>query len=118
MHKLIKQPDFELKQCMFGEHVLKNNIKPVAIVESEKSAVIASVYLPQFIWLAVGSLNNLNAEKCKVLQGRTVVLYPDLNGFEKWNEKKKELARLFPEHNLIFLIYLNAKQPKLKGYKV
>ena len=96
VHKLIQQPDFELKQCLFGEHLLKGNMKPVAIVESEKTAVIASVYLPQFIWLAVGSLNNLNAEKCKVLQGRTVVLYPDLNGFEKWNEKKKELARLFP----------------------
>lgn len=76
-------PDFELKQCLFGEHLLRDKAKPIAIVESEKTAIIASVYLPQFIWLAVGSLTNLNAEKCSVLKGRTVTLFPDLNGFEK-----------------------------------
>jgi hypothetical protein len=50
------------------------------------------VYLPQFIWLAVGSLTNLNAEKCKVLKGRSVTLFPDLNGFEKWSAKAKEFS--------------------------
>jgi len=83
VHKALKQPEFELRQCLFGEHLLIDKTKPVAIVESEKTAVIASVYLPQFIWLAVGSLTNLNAEKCSVLKGRTVTLFPDLNGFEK-----------------------------------
>jgi len=94
VHKVIKQPEFELKQCLFGEHLLHDKTKPVAIVESEKTAVIASVYLPQFIWLAVGSLTNLNAERCSVLRGRTVTLFPDLNGFEKWNNKAKELSHL------------------------
>jgi len=70
----------------------QNYSKPIAIVESEKTAIIASVYLPQFIWVAVGSLSNLNAEKSSVLRGRTVVLYPDLNGFEKWSEKAKALS--------------------------
>jgi hypothetical protein len=94
VHKALKQPEFELKQCLFGEHLLIDKTKPVAIVESEKTAVIASVYLPQFIWVAVGSLNNLNAEKCSILRGRTVTLFPDLNGFEKWSSKAKELSRL------------------------
>ena len=94
VHKVIKQPEFELKQCLFGEHLLHDKTKPVAIVESEKTAVITSVYLPQFIWLAVGSLTNLNAEKCGILKGRTVTLFPDLNGFEKWNNKAKELSHL------------------------
>ena len=93
-HKAIKQPEFELKQCLFGEHLLIDKTKPVAIVESEKTAVIASVYLPQFIWVAVGSLTNLNAEKCSILKGRTVTLFPDLNGFEKWSSKAKELSHL------------------------
>ena len=79
---------------MFGEHLLQDKTKPVAIVESEKTAVIASVYLPRFIWLAVGSLTNLNAEKCSVLKGRSVILFPDLNGFEKWNTKAKELSHI------------------------
>jgi len=94
VHKAIKQPEFELRQCLFGEHLLIDKTKPVAIVESEKTAVIASVYLPQFIWVAVGSLTNLNAEKCSILKGRTVTLFPDLNGFEKWSSKAKELSHL------------------------
>lgn len=94
VHKALKQPEFELKQCLFGEHLLINKTKPVAIVESEKTAVIASIYLPQFVWVAVGSLTNLNAEKCSILKGRTVTLFPDLNGFEKWSSKAKELSHL------------------------
>ena len=95
VHKALKQPEFELKQCLFGEHLINQDLsKPVAIVESEKTAVIASVYLPHFIWVAVGSLTNLNVEKCSILKGRTVVLFPDLNGFEKWNDKAKELSHL------------------------
>lgn len=94
VHKALKQPEFELRQCLFGEHLLIDKKEPVAIVESEKTAVIASVYLPQFVWVAVGSLTNLNAEKCSILKGRTVTLFPDLNGFEKWSSKAKELSHL------------------------
>jgi hypothetical protein len=36
----------------------------------------------------------LNAEKCSILKGRTVTLFPDLNGFEKWSSKAKELSHL------------------------
>jgi rubredoxin len=94
VHSTLKQPEFELRQCLFGEHLLIDKTKPVAIVESEKTAVIASVYLPKFIWTAVGSLTNLNAEKCRILKGRTVVLFPDLNGYEKWSNKAKQLSHL------------------------
>lgn len=92
VHSVLKTPEFELKQCLFGSHLLQDNTKPVAIVESEKTAIIASVYLPQFIWIAAGSLNNLNADKCSILKGRTVTLFPDLKGFDKWSSKAKELS--------------------------
>ena len=94
VHKALKQPEFELRQCLFGEHLLIDKTKPVAIVESEKTAAIASVYLPQFVWVAVGSLTNLNVKKCNILKGRTVTLFPDLKGFEKWSSKAKELSHL------------------------
>lgn len=95
VHTALKQPEFELKQCFFGEHLINQDLsKPIAIVESEKTAVIAGVYLPQFTWLAVGSLKNLNAEKCSILKGRKVILFPDLRGFEKWTEKAKELSHI------------------------
>jgi hypothetical protein len=95
VHTALKQPDFNLQQCLFGEHLLRlEKNKPVAIVESEKTAVISSVYFPNFIWLAVGSITNLNAEKCKVLAGRSVVLFPDLKAFDKWSAKAKELSNI------------------------
>ena len=94
VHKALKQDEFELKQCLFGEELLIDKTKPIAVCESEKTAVIASVYLPQFIWVAVGSLTNLNAERCNVLKGRTVILFPDLKGFDKWSNKAKELSHI------------------------
>ena len=101
VHKALKQPEFELRQCLFGEHLLIDKTKPVAIVESEKTAVIASVYLPQFIWLAFGGIG-FNADKSQVLKGRTVTLFPDCSlpkegkptAFEQWSSKAKELSHL------------------------
>ncbi|UTA69567.1 DUF6371 domain-containing protein [Emticicia sp. 21SJ11W-3] len=90
VHSVLNLPDFNLKQCFFGEHLLINNTKPVAIVESEKTALIASLYEPRFTWLAAGSLNSLSADKCKVLEGRKVFLFPDVNAFEKWQAKVQE----------------------------
>jgi hypothetical protein len=92
-HKLLKLADYNLKLCLFGEHLLKSEpARPVAIVESEKTAIIASVYMPQYIWLAVGGLSQLTGERCKVVKGRTVMLYPDLNAYNKWEAKAKELG--------------------------
>ena len=102
-HKLIKQPEFGLKQCFFGEHLLIDKTKPIAVCESEKTAVIASVYLPQFIWVASSGLHGLNFDKCSILKGRTVTLFPDLSkpkiegkstAFEIWSRKAKELSYL------------------------
>jgi hypothetical protein len=84
--------DFNLQQCFFGEHLLKlYPNKPVAIVESEKSALIASAVFPDLIWLAAGNLNGLSIEKAKILKGRNVTLFPDLGAFEKWSEKSTEI---------------------------
>jgi hypothetical protein len=95
VHKALKIENFDLQQCFFGEHLLKKELtKPIAIVESEKTAIIASVYLPKFVWLATGGLSNLTPEKCKVLEGRNVALYPDLNAFDKWSIRAKELSHI------------------------
>jgi hypothetical protein len=94
VHSVLKLPVFNLQQCFFGEHLLQGNNMAVAIVESEKTAIIASVYLPQFVWIAAGNKTGLTDEKCKVLQGRNVVLYPDLNAFDLWVKRTKELSHI------------------------
>jgi hypothetical protein len=91
VHTVLKIPDFNLSQCLFGEHLLRDTTKMVAIVESEKTAIIASCYLPDFIWLACGGSEGLSIDKCRCLRGRTVVLYPDAGMYDKWNDKAKAL---------------------------
>lgn len=79
-HSLLKQEDFNLKQCFFGEHLLPKSLdKPVAIVESKKTSLIASFYMPQFQWIATGGKHGcFNDEKLPVLKSRKVILFPDL----------------------------------------
>ncbi|MFZ4525663.1 MAG: DUF6371 domain-containing protein [Chlorobium sp.] len=87
VHKALKLEPYHLQQCLFGEHLLSiDQVRPVAIVESEKTAIVAAGFMPEFIWTATAGKNNLNKEKLKALQGRRVVLFPDLMAFEKWRE--------------------------------
>lgn len=85
--RLLK-PDFNLMQCFFGEHLLRFDLqKPVAIVEAEKTAVIASICFPEFVWLAIGSKQSLKAGRLKRLgQSRKFILYPDADGFALWTD--------------------------------
>jgi hypothetical protein len=88
---------YYLQQCLFGEHLLNTHPdKPVAVVESEKTALIAALHLPQYLWLATGGLHNLNPAKCQVLKGRKVILYPDVNAYTQWQQKANDLQLLLP----------------------
>jgi len=69
----------------------------VCVVEAPKTAVIASLYFPNFVWLAVGALAYLTADRCKALtdgtpRGRNVILWPDLNGYDLWKERANKLS--------------------------
>lgn len=90
-HKLLKLPNFELGQCFFGQHLLKDDHdRPVAIVESEKTALICSVYMPEFVWLATGGKNGVGLSKPETtvaLRSRDIILFPDLGAFEDWKHK-------------------------------
>lgn len=94
--KQIAGPDANLAQCFFGEHQLPQfPSAPVAIVESEKTAVIMSALMPDAVWLATGGKNGARWTDRAVynaLEGRTVILYPDLGAFSEWQERGKVLA--------------------------
>lgn len=100
IHSIMKRrgllpEDFNLVQCLFGEHLLRMYPdKVVALVESEKSALIASGVYPEYIWLATGGKSQLSIDKLRVLQGRTVIMFPDVDGFEYWNDKAGEIEAI------------------------
>jgi len=93
-HAELKIPDFNLRQCLFGEHLL--NVYPsypIILVESEKTVIIMSHFIQDCIWLATGGKNGcFNSEAMKVLQGRDVTLMPDLGATELWKEKASMLS--------------------------
>ena len=90
IHSILKKQrvlaeDWQLSQCLFGEHLLKTHPdKVVVLVESEKSAVIGSAIFPDYVWLATGGKSQMREEKLRVLSGRTVLLFPDADAYAEW----------------------------------
>ena len=99
VHSLMKKRgllpnDWELSQCLFGEHLigLYPN-KPIALVESEKTALIGAGYLPKFLWVATGGKMNFSERMLQPLKGRTVIAFPDADAYNDWKKKAAELAK-------------------------
>lgn len=81
-HKLRAETrSLNLAQVFFGQHLLNEfPDKPIGIVESEKTAVICSFFMPQYNWIATGGKNGAKWREYsvyKALEGRRVVLFPD-----------------------------------------
>lgn len=87
----------EINEPFFGEHLLPlHPEKVVAIVESEKTALIASMFYPGMIWLATGGKDKLTRRKMRAVRGRHVVLYPDLDeGYTRWRHLSEDLSAYF-----------------------
>lgn len=93
IHSILKKQqalpeEWQLSQCLFGEYLL--NVYPdkvVVLVESEKSAVIGSAIFPGYVWLATGGKSQMKEEKLRVLSGRTVLLFPDADGYAEWKQR-------------------------------
>lgn len=82
-----------VQQCLFGEHLLKERPgATVCVVESEKTAVIASMFYPDYVWLATGGSHGLSLEKCMVLAGSNVILFPDIGQYDEWSAKAIDLS--------------------------
>ncbi len=113
-HSILKMPDFHLKQCFFGEHLLQGSAKSVAIVESEKTALIAAHYMPDYLWLATGGKHGcFNSEAIKVLSGRRVLLVPDLNAYKDWKEKEPMFRKIGCEVNTFKYFENNANKEQI-----
>ncbi|MDB9754895.1 DUF6371 domain-containing protein, partial [Winogradskyella sp.] len=86
VHSQINKPHFELNQCLFGLHLVTDEIKKIAIVESEKTAILFSIERPDYVWLATGSLTNFKPNLLEPIKGKVIKAFPDKGGFKKWNK--------------------------------
>jgi len=83
---------FKLKLCLFGHHQIINEKKKViCLVESEKTAVIMSIVLPEYIWVASGGKTLIQDYKFLFFAGRKCLAFPDLslddNVYQYWIKK-------------------------------
>lgn len=80
--------EWQLSQCLFGEHLLNARPDSVAVlVESEKSAVIGSAIFPDYVWLATGGRSGMKEDRLRVLSGRTVLVFPDADAYSEWKQR-------------------------------
>lgn len=103
-HSQLKLTGYNLKLCLFGEHLLRTDpSKSVGIVESEKTAIIASLVFPELIWMASGGKEGLSSSKLQALRNRNVFLFPDLtkpgdpkNCFDVWVKEIEQIKGTIP----------------------
>jgi hypothetical protein len=84
-HKHFYKEGFIYVQCLFGENLIYGNNHTIAVVESEKTAIISSLFYPDKIWVATGGISNFKL--IEALKGRNVILYPDSGCYEIWRDK-------------------------------
>lgn len=115
--------DWKARYCLFGLHQLRPSQSPLeeedgimAIVESEKTAIICSELIPTLswqsainhkpdsvnlpvIWLATGGSNNLSVQSLQPLKGKKIIIFPDtdLQGstYQEWLTIATEASKQF-----------------------
>ena len=102
--------DWKAKSCLFGLHQINDHPSAgtgqaqghqIAIVESEKTAIICTELLASenFIWLATGGSSNLSVQSLQPLRGKKVIIFPDTDPtgtvYHDWLTIANEASRQF-----------------------
>ena len=81
---------------------VKSVVPKIAIVESEKSAVILSEKFTDFVWLSCGGLQSFRPELLSPLVNYKVIIFPDTDptgdAFRQWSQVATEAQRLYKFH--------------------
>lgn len=88
--KLIK--DFQLVKTLYGIHRVKNN-ELIAVCESEKTSIAMQVFAPDYTWVATGGKSNKKLQLFRPLKGKTIVIFPDVDGVDEWEKMKDNLIQ-------------------------
>lgn len=97
-------------------------LKPVAVVEAEKTAIICSERYPDFIWLAPGGLEALTPEALFPLRERKVILFPDTDEtgetYKKWYAIAQSAQRLLGQPIFVSSFLELHATPEQKSRKI
>lgn len=98
VHSILKKKGiierFNLNQCLFGLHLIKEvEGKVIGLVESEKTAVIMSIFKPNYTWLATGSKSGFKYDFLKPIQHYKIIAFPDKGEYNDWLIKSKQLNK-------------------------
>lgn len=123
--------DFRASRCLFGLHQLgefNKNLNPIiAIVESEKTAIICSQLKPQIqgqpvIWMATGGLHQLSLDMLSPLQGYRILLFPDTDpegkAYARWQNVANEAKDRYALRIRISDILEQMATPEEKSHKI
>lgn len=92
VRSVLKLENFNLYQCLFGLHLVnETNTKTIGLVESEKTAVIMSLFKPDYVWLATGSKGGLKYDFLKPIKDFKIIAFPDKSEYNYWLQKSVEL---------------------------
>ncbi|MBQ1773071.1 MAG: hypothetical protein IIZ97_02325 [Prevotella sp.] len=87
----------EARLTFFGMHLLNHFPNAaIKIVESEKTALLMATAYGNHsmqLWMACGGLEMITRERLQPLldQHRRIILYPDRDGIEKWQQKAEQM---------------------------
>jgi 5S rRNA maturation endonuclease (ribonuclease M5) len=119
VHSVLKLENFSLEQCFFGEHLLRQfPSKPIAIVESEKTAIVAARCVESFVWIATGgiSASQITSDRAaKILKNRDVTLFPDLGAEDDWTQIARTLSNKLSQNIKVSKYLTNEATPEQKA---
>ena len=85
VHREIDIKKFNLRECLFGENLIKKDLyKSIVVARNERDAIIGSILYPDLIWTSLPTsiytpdFHILNSVTC-----RNVIWFPNLNKFER-----------------------------------
>ena len=92
---VLKITNFNLSQCLFGLQLINGcNQKTIAIVESEKTAIIMSLFKPEYIWLATGGKGFFKYDMLLPIKQFKIIAFPDKGEYNDWQNKSLQLIEL------------------------
>lgn len=93
---------------LFGEHLLDNSkSKSVCVVESEKTAVMAAWFYPDYDWVSCMSNNGLTDQRIPVLHNRKVIWLCDNDKAGRSNASIKRASKYLEDFHLADLFLEN-----------